>query len=94
MKDGQTIGQWLNWDFEKDGALVIKDKNGGLIYLEELRYWAKREYNSKGNVTYYENSCGVIKDKRPKPSRELTLESLAEQVLNLSEIVTQFINKP
>ena len=74
MKDGQTIGQWLKWDFERNGSLQIRDKNGKLIY--------------------YENSFGRIIDKRPKPSPKLTLESLAEQVLNLTEIVTKFINKP
>ena len=34
MKDGQTIGQWLKWDFEGNGSLQIRDKNGKLIYYE------------------------------------------------------------
>lgn len=34
MKDGQTIGQWLNWDFETNGDLEINDKNSKRIYWE------------------------------------------------------------
>ena len=26
MKEGQTIGQWLNWDFETNGFLEIRKK--------------------------------------------------------------------
>jgi hypothetical protein len=35
MKDGQTIGQWLNWDFKTNGDLEIRDKNGRQIYWED-----------------------------------------------------------
>ena len=35
MKDGQTIGQWLNWDFETNGELEIRDKNRKRIYIED-----------------------------------------------------------
>ena len=65
MKKGQTIGQWLNWDFEANGNLIIKDKNGNLIYQESLRgFWDRREFNLNGLVIYYENSDGVITDFR------------------------------
>ena len=68
MKEGQTIGQWLKWDFKTNGELVIKDKNGNRIYLELSNgYWSKREYDSKCNNTYYEDSKGNIIDNRPKP---------------------------
>ena len=59
MKDGQTIGQWLNWDFEVDGDLKIRDKNRRIIYYENSGgNWAKWEYDSQGNEIYYENSHG------------------------------------
>lgn len=59
MKDGQTIGQWLNWDFEANGGLKIKDKNGKRIYWEDSsECWVKREYDSQGNEIYHENSDG------------------------------------
>ena len=59
MKDGQTIGQWLKWDFKTNGDLKIKDKNGNLIYFENSGgYWAKREYDSQGNQIYFKNSNG------------------------------------
>jgi hypothetical protein len=65
MKDGQTIGQWLKWDFEAKGDLMIRKKNGVLIYLElSNAFWAKWEYDSKGELIYYEDSKGVIIDNR------------------------------
>ncbi len=65
MKDGQTIGQWLNWDFKTNGDLQIKDKNGNDIYHETLKgRWCKREHDSQGNQIYFENSTGLIVDHR------------------------------
>jgi len=66
MKDGQTIGQWLNWDFKTNGDLWIKDKNGNYVYQEFLSgYWIKREFDSQGELIYSESSNGVIRDNRP-----------------------------
>jgi hypothetical protein len=65
MKDGQTIGQWLNWDFEINGNLEIKDKRGNYVYHEHSDgYWVKREFDSQGNQIYFENSTGLIDDNR------------------------------
>ena len=59
MKDGQTIGQWLKWDFEANGPLAIKDKNCRFIYRElSIGWWAKNEYDSKGNELYHIDSTG------------------------------------
>ena len=75
MKDGQTIGQWLKWDFKTNGELVIKDKNGNRIYLELSNgYWSKSEYDSQGNEIYYEDSNGYITDNRPKPCENKVVE--------------------
>ena len=65
MKDGQTIGQWLNWDFEVDGKLKIEVKNGRRIYTEDSKHWLKFMYDPKGEPIYYENSDGEIIDNRP-----------------------------
>ena len=55
----QTIGQQIKWDFEANGDLQIRDKNGNLIYLEDSNgYWRKHEYDSQGNHIYFENSDG------------------------------------
>jgi YD repeat-containing protein len=55
----QTIAQQINWDFETNGNLELKDKNGNRIYFENSDgFWVKREYDSQGNVTYYESSSG------------------------------------
>jgi hypothetical protein len=65
MKDGQTIGQWLNWDFEANRYLTINDRNGRQRYHEVSGgHWRKREYDSQGNTIYYEDSDGHIKDNR------------------------------
>ena len=66
MKGKQTIGQWLNWDFEANGDLEIRNKDGNEIYYEDLfpGYWVKYEYDSGGNQIYYENSNGEIVDNR------------------------------
>ena len=65
MKDGQTIGQWLNWDFKTKEFLEIKDRNGALLYYERSSgYWVKREYDSEGNIIYLENAEGLIEDNR------------------------------
>lgn len=55
----QTIGQQIKWDFETNGNLEIKDKNGNKIYFENsVGYWRKQEFDSQGNVIYLENSKG------------------------------------
>jgi hypothetical protein len=65
MKDGQKIGQWLNWDIKANGDLEIKDKNDHCIYGEDSSgYWFKFEFDSNGVVIYYENSVGAIFDNR------------------------------
>ena len=63
----KTIAQQIKWDFETNGFLEIKNKNDRLIYLETSNgIWEKREYDSRGNVIYWENSFGNIIDRRPK----------------------------
>ena len=70
-----TIGQQIKWNFETNDDLKIKDKNGKAIYWEDSGgFWAKREYDSEGNNIYYENSNGIIIDKRPKPCEGKVVE--------------------
>jgi hypothetical protein len=65
MKDGQTIGQWLNWDFKANGSLKIKDKNGNDVYFEIPNgRWIKQEHDSQNKLIYFENSDGHIVDNR------------------------------
>jgi len=55
----KTIAQQIKWNFEVNGTLVIKDKNGRLIYVEDSDgRWSKHEYDSNGKEIYYENSGG------------------------------------
>jgi len=73
--NSKTIAQQLNWDFEANDDLRIKDKNGNTIYFENSDgYWVKWEHDSKGNQIYYENSNGVIVDYRPKPCKDKVIE--------------------
>jgi hypothetical protein len=65
MEDGQTIGQWLNWDFKANGNLDIRDRNGNDIYFENSNgYWCKYEYDSQGKLIYSEDSDGYIEYRR------------------------------
>ena len=53
----QTIAQQIKWDFKTNGNLEIKDKNGNQIYFEDSSgFWAKYEYDSRGNRIYFEKS--------------------------------------
>jgi len=59
MKDGQTIGQWLNWDFVANGDLEIQDKNSRQLYKEDSSgYWEKRVYDSNRYRIYWEDCTG------------------------------------
>ena len=74
-----TIAQQIKWDFETNGNLEIRDKNGNLIYLEFSNgFWTKREYDSQGNQIYFEDSGGLIIDNRPKPceNKEIVIEGV------------------
>jgi hypothetical protein len=63
----KTIAQQIKWDFKTNGELEIRDKNGNPIYYEYSNgFWVKREYDSKGNLIYHEDSIGAIIDNRPK----------------------------
>ena len=54
----QTIAQQIKWDFT-NGDLIIRDKNGNLIYFENSKgFCAKYEYDSQGNQIYFEDSKG------------------------------------
>jgi hypothetical protein len=68
MKNGQTIGQWLKWDFKANESIVIKDKNGNPIYFENSDgYWNKRKFDSLGYMIYFEDSNGFFQyDLIPK----------------------------
>lgn len=59
MKDGQTIGQWLKWDFEANGVLKIQNKDFRLLYQELSNgWWSKTECDSKGNEICHYDSTG------------------------------------
>jgi hypothetical protein len=65
MKDGQTFGQWLNWDFKANGIFEIRDKNDYRIYGEDSsRYWFKSKFDSNGDIIYFEDSNGAVVDNR------------------------------
>ena len=76
----QTVGQLIKWDFKANGALEIKDKNGRAIYFEKSNgVWGKYERDSHGNLIYYENSFGEIRDNRPKQCLDKGKDLLEER---------------
>ena len=63
----KTVAEQIKWDFKTNGELEIYDKNGKIIYNEDSNgVWGKWEWDSQGNVIYFENSRGGIRDNRPK----------------------------
>jgi hypothetical protein len=82
MKDGQTFGQWLNWDFKTNGSLKIVNKNGALLYYEcSDGYWDKREYDLEGRRIYYEDSKGLIMDNRTSEVEVIELNGRKYQLI-------------
>ena len=82
----KTIAQQIKWDFETNGDLEIKDKNGKEIYWEDSdRYWTKREYDSQGNQIYFEDSGGLIKDNRHKPceNKEIVIDGVKYKLVKV-----------
>ena len=74
-----TIAQQLKI---KEFPFIIKDSNGKEIYSENYKgYWGKREWDSKGNVIYFENSYGLTIDKRPKTDVQKAIELLTKKGL-------------
>ena len=84
MKDEQTIAQQINWDFEVNGKLEIKDKNGKRIYYElSDGFWAKWEHDSKDNLIYFENSTGYwVKREYDSQCNEIYLEDSDGQIVD------------
>lgn len=64
MKDGQTIGQWLKWDFEVNGDLVVKHPvNGDLIYYEgSPGWWIRQEFDKDHKIVFREYSDGYVRE--------------------------------
>jgi hypothetical protein len=66
-----SYGYWIKYEV---------DENNNKIYWENSDgFWVKQEYDENNNKIYYENSDGEIRDYRPKPIIELTLEQIAEK---------------
>jgi hypothetical protein len=67
----KTIAQELG---VKHFPFEVRDGKGNVIYLEyDDGFWARWEYNEKGNEIYFENSKGQIKDNRPQPQAAPTI---------------------
>ena len=55
----KTIAQQIKWDFEANGILEVKGKNGKRIYWETSDgFWGKSELDSRGKEIYFEHSNG------------------------------------
>ena len=57
------------------------DANGNLVYYEDsYGYWQKREFDANGREVYFENSNGYIKDNRPNPVKEYSMDEIAKSL--------------
>jgi hypothetical protein len=55
------------------------DANGNEVYYENSHGdWCKREYDANGKEVYFEDSNGYIRDNRPKPVKEFTMDEIAK----------------
>jgi hypothetical protein len=70
--------------YEDSNGFWVKrewNENGKQIYYEDShKHWYEAEYDWKGNLVYYLNSNGEIRDYRPKPKPEYTMEQLIEKL--------------
>jgi len=81
----KTIAQQLK---VKQFPFIIRDENGNKIYYEYSdSFWVKREFDENSNEIYYEDSDDLIKDDRPKPIQEYTMEELTKIVGKKFKIV-------
>lgn len=75
----KTIAQQLN---VKQFPLLIRNSKGQEIYWEGSKnYWTRREYDSHGNLIYFEDANGVIQDYRPKTEIQKAIELLTKEGL-------------
>jgi hypothetical protein len=65
-------GYWTKSEYDSDGNVIYFESSNG--------YWHKREYDSNKNLIYCEDSEGVIRDNRPKPVVEMTLQEIADKL--------------
>jgi len=65
-----TDGFWLKYEYNDKGKVKhFRDSDG---------YWWKREYDNQGKERYYENNMGVIRDHRPKQTKELSVKQISD----------------
>ena len=76
-----TIAQQIKWDFETNGDLQIRDKNGRVIYSELSNgVWAKCELDSQGNRIYFEKSGYWAKYEYDSQGNEIYYEDSNGQI--------------
>ena len=81
--DTKTIAQQINWNFEVNGNLEIKDTRGYYIYSENSNGWSKLEYDSQGNQTYWENSDGNwVKREYDSKGNQIYYENSKGQIID------------
>jgi len=74
-----SYGFWRKKEYDSDGNLIYYENSSG--------NWIKKEYDCNGNLIYYEDSIGLVRDYRPKPVLEITLEEIAAlKGVNVSQI--------
>ena len=62
-------GYWFKSEYDANGKKVYWEISSG--------YWFKSEYDSNGKEVYWENSDGGIRDNRPKPVKEYSMDEIA-----------------
>jgi hypothetical protein len=86
-------GYWFKQEYDKNNNKIyfensygywVKreyDKNNNEIYSEDSHgNWYKQEFDKNNNRIYFEDSKGTIRDNRPKPTPEFTMEELIDKL--------------
>ena len=67
-----STGYWIKQEYDANGKCIYYEYSNG--------YWEKREYNTNGNQVYFEDSNGTIRDIRPKPVKEYSMDEIANKL--------------
>ena len=89
----ESDGYWYKYEYNSQGNEIYCESSDGYWYKHEYNsqsnriyyedsngYWTKYEYDSDDNQMYCQSSNGYIKDDRPKPIPEYTMEELVAKL--------------
>jgi len=75
-------GNEIYWENTNGGTYWVKrefdDKGRFNHFRDSDGYWWRREYDNQDKEIYYENNMGVIRNNRPKQTKELSVKQISD----------------